>query len=162
LRLLVPNQTLDFVDGWQGLQRRTLASDVGDFVVQRNDGVIAYQLACAVDEAAQGITEVVRGADLLGSSFCQLHVQQRLGLPHALYRHLPVLVDAGGNKLSKQNHADPVGVESAASNLVRCLGWLRQEPPKSLAHGPVDEILSWAIEYWNPRQIPRRPSIEVE
>jgi glutamyl-Q tRNA(Asp) synthetase len=162
LRLRVPNQTLEFVDGWQDAQRRALASEIGDFVVQRNDGVISYQLACAVDEAAQGITEVVRGADLLGSSFRQLHVQQQLGLPHALYCHLPILVDAGGHKLSKQNHADAIGVENAATNLKRCLRWLGQEPPGSLEDATTGEILNWAIKHWTPGRIPRQPSLVVE
>ncbi|MBI2383869.1 MAG: tRNA glutamyl-Q(34) synthetase GluQRS [Gammaproteobacteria bacterium] len=153
-RLRVPDRELCFDDGWQGRQCRRLADEVGDFVLRRADGPIAYQLACAVDEGAQGITEVVRGADLLGSTFRPLWVQGLLRLPQAAYRHLPVLLDAQGRKLSKQNHAAPAEVSRAPENLMRCLSLLGQEPPSALRGERVSSILAWGIRHWDAARVP--------
>ena len=119
LRLRMPDQELQFQDAGQGMQRRQLLTDIGDFVIRRRDGVFAYQLACAVDEHDQGITEVVRGADLLSSTFMQLHLMQILGLRAPRYHHIAVLTDSSQKKLSKQNHALAVRIEDAPANLVR-------------------------------------------
>lgn len=162
LRLRVDGGSIGFVDGWQGTQQRALHTDVGDFVLRRRDGVIGYQLACAVDEHAQGITEVVRGVDLLGSTFQQLEVLRRLGLAPPAYRHLPVLAGSDGLKLSKQNRAHPVTADQAAANLVRCLGWLGQRPSPELVCTPVCEVLAWAIEHWDARLLPAGCEIQVE
>lgn len=161
LRLRVPIETLRLDDGWQGPTQRDLGADVGDFVVRRADGQYAYQLACAVDEAAQAITEVVRGADLLGSTFRQLVVMRSLGIRPPAYRHLPVLVDANGDKLSKQNHAAPLRNVDAADNLYRCLQWLNQNPPAALGRGSAHSALSWAIAHWAPERAPRLPEVKV-
>ncbi|TXH03415.1 MAG: tRNA glutamyl-Q(34) synthetase GluQRS [Nevskiaceae bacterium] len=162
LRLRVDPGAMTFLDGWQGPQQRHRAEEMGDFVVQRADGQIAYQLACAVDEPAQGITEVVRGADLLGSTFQQLCLQDLLGLPRASYRHLPVLTDRSGQKLSKQNHAAAVDAAQANANLVRCLRWLGQNPPRDLERDSVPRILEWAIAHWRAVLVPGAPSLAVE
>lgn len=162
LRLRLPAETAAFSDGWQGDQHRDLMRDIGDFIVRRRDGQIGYQLACAVDEARQGITEVVRGSDLLSSTFCQRHLQQLLHLPRAQYRHLPVLVDSTGKKFSKQNHAAPVDGRKASSNLYHCLQLLNQAPPEALAKAPVNELVSWGILHWSPERVPRRMSLLVE
>lgn len=161
LRLRVTPGLLVFGDRGLGRQQRELASEVGDFVVRRRDGVIAYQLACAIDEVEQGITEVVRGADLLGSTFCQLHLLQRLDLPAPAYRHVPVLGDTLGRKLSKQNRAPALVSAEAADNLRRCLDWLGQRPPPALSHEPVAKVLDWALGHWNVQRIPTQPMIEV-
>lgn len=162
IRLHTSNTSLQFVDGWQGLQVRQMATEVGDFVVRRADGLFTYQLACAVDEASQGITEVVRGADLLGSTFRQLYVQQRLGLYRSSYRHLPVLIDTTGRKLSKQNQAQALDASRAGRNLFQCLQWLNQAPPQMLQTGGVNTILAWAIEHWQPHAVPRQQHLAVE
>jgi glutamyl-Q tRNA(Asp) synthetase len=141
-------------DPWQGELRRDLAGDVGDFVVRRADGQFGYQLACVVDEAAQGITEVVRGADLIGSSFRQRRLQALLGLPAPAYRHLPVLVGPDGRKLSKQNHARPIDAAHAADNLRYCLELLGQAPPPQPGGGAAIEVLNWALSHWNPAAVP--------
>lgn len=146
---------LCFDDGWQGLQCREAATDIGDFVVQRADGTPSYQLACAVDECQQQISEVVRGADLLGSTFQQRWVLQALGREPPAYRHLPVLADARGRKLSKQNRAAPAAERDAARNLVRCLGWLGQDLPGDAAHEPPSGILQWAVLHWDAARVPR-------
>ncbi len=146
--------TLDFYDPWQGAIQRDLSTQIGDFVVRKADGMIGYQLACVVDEVAQKVTEVVRGADLIGSTLRQKYLQPLLGLSSPDYRHVPVLLDRNGKKLSKQNHAKPIRNENAAANLQQCLQMLGQVPPRTLGVS-ADEILNWAIVNWNPSRIPR-------
>jgi glutamyl-Q tRNA(Asp) synthetase len=150
-RVKLDDVTLCFDDGWQGRQCRQLVREVGDFVVRRADGAIAYQLACAVDEQTQRITEVVRGADLLGSTFCQLWIQQELGFTPPRYNHLPVLADERGRKLSKQNHAPPVDTAAAADNLRRCLQLLNQPEAEGARPG---EIVAAALAQWDAARIP--------
>lgn len=99
-RVRTEGAAIEFTDGVQGLQSSVLERDVGDFVVQRADGLYAYQLACVVNDAEQGMTEVVRGADLLTSTARQIHLQRLLGLPTPAYTHLPAAVNAQGEKLS--------------------------------------------------------------
>ena len=155
-RVRLDNGTLCFDD--RGLQRqcRALADEVGDFVVRRADGQYAYQLACAVDESAQAISDVVRGADLLGSTFRQLWLMRALALPAPRYRHLPLVVDAAGRKLSKQNHAPPVAPRAAAANLRRCLRLLHQDDVDA---GTPAEILRVAAAQWDAARISRTAQI---
>jgi glutamyl-Q tRNA(Asp) synthetase len=160
LRLRVAVESLSFVDLLLGHKTRNLPREIGDFVVQRSDGILGYQLACAVDEAGQGITEVIRGSDLLDSTFRQLYVQSLLKLPHAHYGHLPLLVWPNGKKLSKQNHADPIDASSAPSNLLKCLIVLGQNPPEALAGGPPGELLDWAVKHWQTGQIPQNAALQ--
>ncbi|MDR3417959.1 MAG: tRNA glutamyl-Q(34) synthetase GluQRS [Nevskia sp.] len=161
-RLRVGTGQLRLSDPWQGELRRDLERDIGDFVVRRADGIIGYQLACTVDEVAQGITEVVRGADLIGSSFRQLYLQQVLGLAHPAYRHLPVLAAPDGLKLSKQNHATPIAAEHAGCNLYRCLELLGQAPPAALRGAGAAETLRWGLQHWDPGRAPRRLQMTIE
>lgn len=156
LRARLPDRELCFDDAWQGRQCRHLTTEVGDFVVRRADGAIAYQLACAVDEHAQRITDVVRGADLLGSTFCQRWVQQALGLTAPRYAHLPVVADAQGRKLSKQNHAPAVDSRDAASNLRRCVRLLNQREVDGALPG---EILAGALARWDAARVSRTAQI---
>jgi glutamyl-Q tRNA(Asp) synthetase len=151
LRVRVPEGAICFDDLWLGRQCRDFQHDLGDFVVRRNDGEIAYQLACVVDECAQGITEVVRGADLLGSSFRQQHLQGVLAFSVPRYGHLPVLADARGRKLSKQNHAAPVEAKCAAANLVDCLRRLGQPVPQR--EGSPEEIIAAATRSWGAANV---------
>ena len=127
-----------------------MATEVGDFVVLRADGLFAYQLAVVVDDAFQGITDVVRGADLLYSTPRQIYLQRLLGLATPAYMHLPVVVNAQGEKLSKQTLARPVGKNNAASILFDALVFLHQQPPAELQHGMIEQILAWAISNWRP------------
>ncbi len=139
-----------FNDALQGRITQHLENEVGDFVVLRADGLFAYQLAVVVDDAAQGITDVVRGADLLYSTPRQIFLQQLLGFPTPAYMHLPVVVNAQGEKLGKQTLAQPVEKDSAASTLFKALVFLRQQPPTELQHGRIERILAWAIANWQP------------
>ncbi|HTI17539.1 MAG TPA: tRNA glutamyl-Q(34) synthetase GluQRS [Trinickia sp.] len=107
-RLRVPDGNdalIAFDDRWQGTQTQNLATEVGDFVLKRADGQWAYQLAVVIDDAEQDMTHVVRGADLLDSTARQIYLQRCLGLPTPAYLHVPVVVDAHGEKLSKQTGA---------------------------------------------------------
>ncbi len=160
LRLRIADNSLSFEDLLLGRQTRDLTREIGDFVVQRNDGILGYQLACAVDEAGQGISEVIRGSDLLDSTFRQLHVQHLLKLGPARYGHLPLLVGPNGKKLSKQNHADPIDGSSASRNLLQCLIALGQSPSEALVGAAPRELLTWAVAHWQMQQIPRKPALQ--
>lgn len=160
LRLRVGSGPLCFDDHWQGRQCRDLATEVGDVVLRRADGQIAYQLACVVDERAQAITEVVRGVDLLGSTFQQRCVQDALGLTPPAYRHLPVLLDARGRKLSKQNHAPAIVEGMASANLHAALMLLGQAPPPGAQELAPAAILRWATLEWDAAKVPRSAQIE--
>jgi glutamyl-Q tRNA(Asp) synthetase len=158
LRIAVGDGTLELDDGGPAPLRCDLARDLGDFVVKRRDGQIGYQLACVVDEAEQGITEVVRGADLVTSSLRQVHLMHRLGLAVPAYRHLPVLVDAQGRKLSKQNHATPVDPAHAPENLRRALACLGQKPVERAA---PSAMLRQAVANWDADRIPASREIRT-
>lgn len=160
LRVSVTETSLSFKDLLLGQQTRQLRDEIGDFIVQRSDGILGYQLACAIDESEQGITEVLRGADLLDSTFRQLYLQQLLGLIPAQYGHLPVLIQADGKKLSKQNHADPIDASSASGNLMRCLISLGQNPPAELVGAAPREILNWATGHWQLALIPHKSALQ--
>ncbi len=117
-RLRVPQVTVRFDDGLQGMQEQDLQAEVGDFVLLRADGCWSYHLACVVDDAFQGITEVVRGCDLLDSTPRQIYLQQRLGLPTPRYLHLPLVLRAeGGGKLSKSTRDLPLQADTPMHNL---------------------------------------------
>lgn len=108
-RLRVPgveddSDVVEFVDRVYGAQCEALAAECGDFLIRRSDGIFAYQLAVVVDDAAMGITEVVRGNDLLSSTPRQMYLQNLLGYPHPRYAHVPLLVAADGRRLSKRDH----------------------------------------------------------
>lgn len=152
-RVRVGEGRLELADRWGGSHARNLASEIGDFVVLRADGQVAYQLACVIDDEAQGITEVIRGADLLGSSFAQIALQRLLGKPTPAYGHLPVLADARGRKLSKQNHAPALDNARASANLQACLALLGLTPPPALRDARPAEILTWAAAHWDAARI---------
>lgn len=160
LRLRLSDRVEELTDRWQGRVRRDLQTQVGDFVVRRVDGQIAYQLACAIDEEQQRITHVVRGADLLSSTFAQRTVARSLNLSTPVYGHLPVLVDAAGKKLSKQHHAPAIDNTKAAENLRVALQQLGQDTPPASAG--VHRIIESAISHWNPAAVPSGPDIRVQ
>ena len=146
LRVRVPAEPFAFVDRVFGTQTQRLEVDVGDFVVRRSDGLYAYQLAVVVDDAAQRITDVVRGADLLPSTPRQMLLQRLLGLSTPRYLHVPVAVDAQGRKLSKETHAAALPRASLAALLAgwRFLG--QEKAPAGI--GSVREFWSWAAAHW--------------
>lgn len=154
LRLRVTDTRLTFHDAVQGEYYQRLESEVGDFVVRRADGLFTYQLAVVVDDADQGVTEVIRGSDLLDSTPRQLYLQRLLGLPTPRYGHLPVAVDERGDKLSKQTHAPPLDERNPGLALWDALCFLGQQPPADLLPAPPAEILNWALAHWRLERVP--------
>ena len=142
IRLHTDARIIRFHDLIQGPYSQCLETAVGDFVIRRVDGLFAYQLAVVVDDAAQGITQIVRGSDLLDSTPRQIYLQHLLGLPTPDYRHLPVAVDRFGYKLSKQTQAEPVNGRQPAPTLLAALRFLGHEPPLELAYARPDDICS--------------------
>ncbi len=153
VRLKVDDQAVEFEDAIQGPCRQNPAHQSGDFVVRRADGLMAYQLAVVVDDAASGINEVVRGADLIDSTGRQILVYQALGERPPGYAHLPIIVDENGRKLSKSDADDPVQARRPASTLRLALRALKHEPPDGCRS--LEATWKWAIENFDIRQVPR-------
>lgn len=143
-----------FVDRVQGPQMQDLAREVGDFILLRADGQFAYQLAVVVDDALQGVTDVVRGADLLDSTPRQLWLQRRLGEDTPRYAHLPVATNAAGEKLSKQTLAAPVDSRAGSAALADAMRFLGHEVPAALRGAPLAEFWAWAIANWSMAKVP--------
>lgn len=158
-RLRVEPGEVSFDDAVQGPIREDVAADVGDFVLLRADGLFAYQLAVVVDDAEAGVTEVVRGADLLDSTGRQILLQRLLGHPQPRYAHLPVASNAAGEKLSKQTLARAVEGADPARVLVDALDFLGQEPPAGLAEAGLAAVWAWARQHWSMARVPRRCSV---
>jgi glutamyl-Q tRNA(Asp) synthetase len=155
IRLRVGDERVAFVDAIQGRFEQSAREQIGDFVLRRADGLWAYQLAVVVDDAAQGITQIVRGADLLDSTPRQILLQRTLGLPTPTYAHLPLVVDARGHKLTKSSDApavDPADPFPALRAALRALG---QDPHCIAAAGTVESALRHALEHFDAGVIPR-------
>ncbi|MES9855459.1 MAG: tRNA glutamyl-Q(34) synthetase GluQRS [Sedimenticola sp.] len=152
LRLHTEESLIRFKDSVFGVHHQNIASDVGDFVIKRVDGVFAYQLAVVVDDAYQGITHVVRGADLLHSTPRQIYLQQLLDFTTPHYTHLPLVLNEQGEKLSKQAGDLPVGRRDPLPTLIAALKFLNQplpiERPDTLA-----DFWCWAIRHWDREHI---------
>jgi glutamyl-Q tRNA(Asp) synthetase len=156
IRLRVPDNTvIAFDDMLQGPQTQDVAHEVGDFVLRRTEGYWAYQLAVVVDDAAQGITDVVRGSDLLDSTPRQILLQRLLGLPTPRYAHLPLVVDAKGRKLSKSDAALPVDSRDPLPALAAAWRALGQDAARIAAARDVSALLAYARASFEPELIPR-------
>lgn len=149
-RFLVQPGAVAFEDLLQGTQSFDVGTQTGDFVVRRRDGWWAYQLAVVVDDAAQGITQVVRGADLLDNTPRQILLQRALGVSTPSYLHLPLVTDPQGVKLSKSAGSAVLDLSQPGRCLWRALDFLRQNPPLDLVDAPPLEIISWARNHWRP------------
>jgi glutamyl-Q tRNA(Asp) synthetase len=154
LRVAVDERLIAVDDGIQGRLQHSLHEQSGDFVVRRADRLVAYQLAVVVDDAEQGITHVVRGADLLDSTPRQVYLQQLLGYYRPQYTHLPVAANRAGEKLSKQTQARQIDNSNPVATLRDVLQFLHQPLPDDPAAAQVDELLDWAVTHWNPSAIP--------
>lgn len=159
VRLTVKDQRICFPDRIQGHTCQDLATDVGDFVIRRKDGLFAYQLAVVVDDAYQGVTDIVRGHDLLDSTPRQIYLQQQLGLPEPRYAHIPIIVNRAGQKLSKQHFATAIDTESGSRLLHEGLRFLGQRPPERLRSWDCGAQLQWAIEHWDIQAVPKLATI---
>lgn len=151
-RVAVTDEIVSFHDRLQGMQEQQLARDVGDFVLKRADGLFAYQLAVVVDDGLQGITHIVRGADLLLSTPRQIWLQRQLGYATPAYLHHPIALDARGRKLSKQAGAKALSPHPL-SQLREAWTFLDQPEPPS-APESVAEFWRWAHVAWNARRLP--------
>jgi glutamyl-Q tRNA(Asp) synthetase len=151
LRLRVDDGAIEaWDDAWQGHCEYQLGR-LGDVIVRRRDGCHAYQLAVVVDDAAQGVTQVVRGADLLASTPWQRAIQRALGLPLLTYAHAPLIVEPDGGKLAKSHHSIPVTAGAPALFQTLCL--LQQQPPSGLAAASIQELWHWARAHWDPGRL---------
>jgi glutamyl-Q tRNA(Asp) synthetase len=155
-RLRVPAGPVGFEDRIRGAQSQDLQADVGDFVLRRSDGYWAYQLAVVVDDALQGITDVVRGADLLDSTPRQILLQRRLGLPTPAYAHLPLLLGADGRKLSKSLRSAPVDGADPRPALRLALAALGQDASALDGPGGAESALQRVLAAFDPDRIPDR------
>lgn len=156
VRLHVDHDAIGTDDRFQGRYVQDLASDVGDFVIRRADGITAYQLATVVDDAAQGVTEVIRGADLLSSTPRQIWIQRCLDLPRPAYGHIPLAVNETGEKLGKRSGALALDGSARTARLVECLALLGQKPPARLRRQPVQGVIRWAVDNWRADAVPGR------
>lgn len=162
IRLWVDDAPLFFHDAIQGDYVQHLAREVGDFVLRRADGLFTYQLAVVVDDADQGITQVVRGSDLLDSTPRQIYLQRLLAVPTPEYAHLPVVVNDQGDKLSKQTGAPPLDERHPGPALWKALRFLGQQPPPDLHQEPPVVILDWALAHWRRAAVPPVRSFRVD
>jgi len=157
LRIKTPDRSVSWVDLIQGHQTYNLFDSNGDFIVQRSDSLFAYHLAVVVDDAEQQVTEIIRGADLLTSTPAQLYLQQSLGISPPQYGHIPVAVNADGDKLCKQTGAEPISLKNPEKMLVKALSDLGQVPPADLEASSVDDVLGWGIDNWDLKSVPGKP-----
>jgi len=156
-RVRVDETAVCFRDRLQGPQQQHLSRDVGDFIVKRADGMFAYQLAVVVDDADGGITHVVRGADLLASTPRQIFLQRKLGFFEPAYLHVPIALNAVGEKLSKQTRAAPLP-DNPLATLLAAWRFLDQPLPVGLLSS-VEEFWRYAQDAWSPARLPPVPML---
>ncbi len=161
VRILTNNNGISLLDRLQGEFHWDLECEFGDFVIKRKDQLFAYHLAVVIDDAEQGITDIIRGVDLLNSTPHHLYLQQVLDLATPSYLHLPMAIDKTGAKLSKQSHAKPVTINNVIPELQAALTFLNQTLPPEHAHCNKYELLVWAIKHWDPENIPVTTKIVV-
>ncbi len=158
-RLRVPPGTVAFHDRIHGDLGQDVAREVGDFIVRRADHLFAYQLAVVVDDAWQGVSHVVRGADLLWNTPRQIVLQTLLGLATPAYAHVPLITNAAGQKLSKQTLAPALPLSGQSRVLAQALAALGHPPPGELAGAAPAELLAWASGQWQIERVPMQPAI---
>jgi len=160
-RLRVEPGYVQFEDRVQGLYRQDVAAAVGDVILKRRDQLFAYLLAVVVDDAAQGVTHVVRGADLLDNTPRQIYLQRLLGLSPPAYAHVPVLVETAGGKLAKSERSVRLDRGVALPQLMRVFELLGLAPPPGLAAGSIGAAWAWAMERWDVRRVARRLTVPL-
>jgi glutamyl-Q tRNA(Asp) synthetase len=155
-RIALPHKNITIDDVIIGPQTQHLADDVGNFVVQRKDQLYSYQLAVVVDDAEQNISHVIRGSDLYHQTPRQVWLQTCLSYKQPIYGHLPIITNNQGQKLSKQNLAQPLDVTQAPALLSEALERLGQATPCTFRQAPVEEQLAWAVAQWDINRVPKR------
>ncbi len=161
-RLRIESAPILFADRIQGTYRQDVAAAVGDIILKRRDQIIAYVLAVVVDDAAQGITHIVRGADLLDNTPRQILLQRLLGLATPGYAHVAVLTETDGSKLAKSRHAVPLGEAAPLRQLLTVFMWLGLTPPACLNDASLAEAFEWAIAQWRIGAVPKRLSLPIK
>jgi glutamyl-Q tRNA(Asp) synthetase len=160
-RLRVEPGTVLFSDRIQGMYRQDVAAAVGDIILKRRDQIFAYQLAVVVDDAAQGVTHVVRGADLLDNTPRQIYLQRLLGLPLPAYAHVPVLTEADDTKLAKSRRSVRLDTGQAIPQLLAVFSMLGLAPPEALTRAGLREVWDWALGQWHIARVPKRLNVRV-
>jgi glutamyl-Q tRNA(Asp) synthetase len=161
IRVRVDSGQVLFTDRIQGTYRQNVAEAVGDFILKRRDQIYAYVLAVTVDDAAQGVTHIVRGADLLDNTPRQIYLQRLLGLAEPSYAHVPVLTETDGGKLAKSRRSVRLSAAAPLPQLCSVFSLLGLAPPRSLASGTISAAWHWAIAQWNLNKIPKRLDLPV-
>jgi glutamyl-Q tRNA(Asp) synthetase len=161
IRLAVEPKRIAFTDRIQGTYRQDIAAAVGDIVLKRRDQLHAYVLAVVVDDAQQGVTHVVRGADLLDNTPRQILLQQLLGLAQPHYAHVPVLTEADGSKLAKSRRSVHLDADAPLPLLLEVFSMLGLAPPAALNQGPISAAWAWGIDQWSADRVPKRLILHV-
>ncbi|MGY0614246.1 tRNA glutamyl-Q(34) synthetase GluQRS [Vibrio sp. FJH11] len=161
IRLKMTKPVASFVDQKHGTIQIPEQLVNEDFIIKRRDGLFAYNLAVVLDDINQGVTEVVRGADLIEPTGRQISLYQILGQPEVSYLHLPLAMDNNGNKLSKQNHATAIDIDNPKPALLRAMMFLGFDIPEEIKVGKIAEILRWGCENWRLEQLPAEIEITV-
>jgi len=161
IRLRVESALIYFSDRIQGAYRQDVAAAVGDIILKRRDQVFAYMLAVVVDDAAQGVSHIVRGADLLDNTPRQIYLQQQLGLPLPVYAHVPVLTEPDDTKLAKSRRSVRLDEGAALPQLLTVFSMLGLRVPAAMARATMAEVWDWAIAHWDIKNAPKRLNIRV-
>ncbi|MDM9595888.1 tRNA glutamyl-Q(34) synthetase GluQRS [Pseudomonas guariconensis] len=159
IRLRVPELIYRFTDRVQGAFEQHLGHEVGDFVIQRRDGLYAYQLAVVLDDAWQGVTDIVRGADLLDNTPRQLYLQELLGFSQPRYLHIPLITQPDGHKLGKSYRSPPLAADQATPLLLRALRALGQATEPGMERASPAEVLTVARQQWRPEAIAHKLTV---
>jgi glutamyl-Q tRNA(Asp) synthetase len=160
-RLRVEPGFIEFCDRIQGRFRQDIAAAVGDMILRRRDQVFAYLLAVVIDDAAQGVTHVVRGADLLDNTPRQIYLQRALGLSQPAYAHVPVLTEPDDSKLAKSRHSVRLAADSVLPQLLRVFSLLGLTTPPSLAGAGLAQAWQWAIEHWSVKKVSSQLTVRI-
>jgi glutamyl-Q tRNA(Asp) synthetase len=152
---------ITFKDRIQGIYRQDVAAAVGDFILKRRDQIVAYVLSVVVDDAAQGVTHIVRGADLLDNTPRQVYLQRLLRLAEPDYAHVPVLTEANDAKLAKSRRSVQVTAESPLPQLFSVFSLLGLMPPPELGASSIRESWAWAMAEWSIQKVPKRLNLRV-
>ncbi|NOX08449.1 MAG: tRNA glutamyl-Q(34) synthetase GluQRS [Gammaproteobacteria bacterium] len=160
-RLYAHDRIIRFNDRLFGNYQQNIKQDIGDFVIVRADGTSSYHLATVIDDHEQGITHVVRGHDLIDSTPRQILLQQTLTLPTPRYLHIPVAINAVGEKLGKRHQSLSLDQQSPTGLILDALRFLHQAPEQALEEASLEEILAWAIQHWNVKTIPANGTQQI-
>jgi glutamyl-Q tRNA(Asp) synthetase len=162
VRVKTDAKAIEFLDLIQGAHQHAIYTETGDFVIRRKDKLFAYQLAVVVDDEYQGITHVIRGFDLLDSTPRQIYLQQLLDYSTVVYGHIPIVINALGDKLSKQTFAPAADIQNSSRLLHQCLNFLGQAAPGALLNAEPQSLLAWGIEHWDIHAVPKLATIRQD